>query len=107
MYCSTIREPYSAFHSQTRSTKASRPSWWRSVPSALSVFSTTAWVAMPAWSVPRIQSELRPFIRFIRTSASCIEPFRAWPMCSAPVTFGGGIATEKFSSGVPSAGGWK
>ena len=22
-------------------------------------------------------------------------------MCSAPVTFGGGIATEKFSSGVP------
>ena len=24
-------------------------------------------------------------------------------MCSAPVTFGGGIATEKFSSGVPSA----
>ena len=28
-------------------------------------------------------------------------------MCSAPVTFGGGIAIEKFSSGVPSAGGWK
>ena len=28
-------------------------------------------------------------------------------MWSAPVTFGGGIATEKFSSGVPSAGGWK
>ena len=23
-------------------------------------------------------------------------------MCSAPVTFGGGIAIEKFSSGVPS-----
>ena len=28
-------------------------------------------------------------------------------MCSAPVTFGGGIAIEKFSSGVPSASGWK
>ena len=28
-------------------------------------------------------------------------------MCSAPVTFGGGIAIEKFSSGVPSAGGSK
>ncbi len=62
---------------------------------------------MPAWSVPRIQSALRPRIRFIRTSASCIEPFSACPICSAPVTFGGGIATEKFSSGVPSAGGWK
>ena len=28
-------------------------------------------------------------------------------MCSAPVTFGGGIAIEKFSSGLPSAGGSK
>ena len=28
-------------------------------------------------------------------------------MCSTPVTFGGGIATEKFSSAVPSASGWK
>ena len=27
-------------------------------------------------------------------------------MCSAPVTFGGGIAIEKFSSGVPSGSGW-
>ena len=77
------------------------------MPSALRPFSTTDWVAMPAWSVPRIQSALRPFIRFIRTSASCIEPFSAWPMCRAPVTFGGGIATEKFSSGVPVASGWK
>ena len=28
-------------------------------------------------------------------------------MCSSPVTFGGGIATEKFSTGVPRASGWK
>ena len=28
-------------------------------------------------------------------------------MCRAPVTFGGGIATEKFSSATPSALGWK
>src|SRR3954462_13783772 len=27
-------------------------------------------------------------------------------MCSAPVTFGGGIAIEKFSSDVPSGSGW-
>ena len=30
-------------------------------------------MAIPAWSVPRIQSVLRPRIRFIRTSASCID----------------------------------
>jgi hypothetical protein len=27
-------------------------------------------------------------------------------MCSAPVTFGGGIAIEKFSSALPAASGW-
>ena len=27
-------------------------------------------------------------------------------MCSAPVTFGGGTAIEKFSSGVPAGSGW-
>ncbi len=107
MYCSTIRDPYSSFQAQTRSTKASRPSSWRVLPSARSSFSTTAWVAMPAWSVPRIQSVLRPRMRFMRTSASCIEPFRAWPMWRAPVTFGGGIATEKFAAGAPVASGWK
>ena len=62
---------------------------------------------MPAWSVPRIQSVFFPRIRFIRTNASCIDPFSACPMCSTPVTFGGGIATEKFPSGLPSARGWK
>jgi hypothetical protein len=30
----------------------------------------------------------------MRISASWIVPFSAWPMCSAPVTFGGGIAIE-------------
>ena len=32
-------------------------------------------------------------------------PFSAWPMCSAPVTFGGGTAIEKFSSALPSGSG--
>ncbi len=27
-------------------------------------------------------------------------------MCRAPVTFGGGTAIEKFSSGVPAGSGW-
>src|ERR671938_315303 len=39
-------------------------------------------------------------------SVSCTEPLSAWPMCSAPVTLGGGIAIEKFSAGVPSGSGW-
>ena len=50
---------------------------------------------------------LRPRIRLMRMSTSWIVPFSAWPMWSAPVTLGGGIAIEKFSSGVPSAVGWK
>ena len=33
-------------------------------------------------------------IRAKRISVSWIEPSSAWPMCSAPVTFGGGIAIE-------------
>ena len=43
----------------------------------------------------------------IRVSASWTVPLSAWPMCSAPVTFGGGIAIEKLVSGVPSGGGSK
>src|SRR3954462_1342756 len=39
-------------------------------------------------------------------SASWTEPLSAWPMCSTPVTFGGGSAIEKFSSGVPAGSGW-
>ena len=61
---------------------------------------------MPAWSVPKIHFVRRPFIRCTRTMASWIDPFRAWPMWSAPVTFGGGIAIEKFSDASPSGSGW-
>jgi hypothetical protein len=50
--CRVMVEPDFSFHSQTRFTKASRPSARRLVPSASSWRSTTIWVAMPAWSVP-------------------------------------------------------
>ena len=50
--CCVMRPPCSPFHSQTRSTNASRPISWRSRPSLASSRSTTFWVAMPAWSVP-------------------------------------------------------
>ena len=45
---------------------------------------------MPAWSVPGTQSVFSPFIRWKRTSASMIVCWNACPMCSVPVTFGGG-----------------
>ena len=50
--CSMMRPPYSAFHSQTRSRNSSRVMSRRRMPSFARSFSTTAWVAMPAWSVP-------------------------------------------------------
>jgi hypothetical protein len=49
---------------------------------------------MPAWSVPRIHFVRLPSIRLWRISVSWTAPFSAWPMCSTPVTFGGGIAIE-------------
>ena len=102
-----IVPPYSSRHSHVRSMNASRPSSSRLVPSERRSRSTWVWVAMPAWSVPRIHFVLRPCMRAWRIRPSWIEPLSAWPMCSAPVTFGGGIAIEKFSCGEPSGSGWK
>ncbi len=58
-----IVEPDSSFHFHTRSTNCSRPRSRRATPSARSWFSTTIWVAMPAWSVPSCQSVSKPRIR--------------------------------------------
>jgi hypothetical protein len=85
---------------------AARPSSVRDVPSRTRSASTCFCVAMPAWSVPSTHFAGRPSIRARRTSTSWIEPFSAWPMCSAPVTLGGGTAIENVSSGVPSGAGW-
>ena len=75
-----------------RSTSPSRPRSCRVIFSSLkSRRSTTAWVAMPAWSVPGIQSVSKPCIRFWRMRMSCSVLFRAWPRCRAPVTLGGGM----------------
>ena len=90
-------EPDCSFHAHTRSTNASRPMARREVPSASSWRSTTICVAMPAWSVPGCQSNvLLPFMRCQRVSTSMSVCWNAWPMCSVPVTFGGGswIAKE-------------
>jgi hypothetical protein len=66
----------------------------RLVPSETSSRSTCVWVAMPAWSVPRIHLVRLPRMRLWRISVSWMEPLSAWPMCSAPVTLGGGMAIE-------------
>ena len=89
-----IVPPYCSRQAHTRSTNASRPSSSRLVPSATSARSTWVWVAIPAWSVPRIHFVRTPRMRWWRIRQSWIESLSAWPMCSAPVTFGGGIAIE-------------
>jgi hypothetical protein len=92
--CSTIVEPYWSRQRHTRSMNFSRPSCSRLVPSASSARSTSVWVAMPAWSVPKIHLVRLPRMRASRISASWTESLSACPMCSAPVTFGSGIAIE-------------
>ncbi len=69
----------------------SRPSSRRLTPSAFSFLSTFVCVAMPAWSVPKIQRVDLPRMRAQRTMASWMESSRACPMWSLPVTFGGGM----------------
>src|SRR3546814_1859747 len=46
---------------------------------------------MPALSMPTTHSASLPRRRSERTSTSCNVLSSAWPMCSAPVTFGGGL----------------
>ena len=90
-----IRFSYSSFQAQIRATRASRPRSWRVFfSSSRSRFSTTAWVAIPAWSVPGIQSTSYPCIRRQRIKMSWSVLFSAWPRCSAPVTFGGGMTMQ-------------
>ena len=97
--------PDLAFHSQTLATKASRPMSRRPMlPAAASWRSTTIWVAMPAWSVPGSHSAALPRMRSKRISMSCSVLFSAWPMCSEPVTFGGGMTIENGSAAGSSVG---
>ena len=63
LICSTMMPPYSCVQSQQASMNFSRPISRREMPSPLSFLSTLVWVAMPAWSVPRIQRVETPFMR--------------------------------------------
>ena len=55
---------------------------------------TVSAVAMPAWSVPGSQSTSLPSMRALRARMSWMVLLRTWPMCSTPVTFGGGMTME-------------
>ena len=84
------------FCSQTRDRNLSRPMSRREGSPFLAISrSVTICVAIPAWSVPGCQRVSSPFIRCQRTRISCSVLLKAWPMCKLPVTFGGGIITEK------------
>ena len=48
--------------------------------------------------LPGCQSVSKPRIRCQRTRMSCSVLLKAWPMCSEPVTFGGGIMMQKVSA---------
>mmetsp|Transcript_34107 Transcript_34107/g.77031 ORF Transcript_34107/g.77031 Transcript_34107/m.77031 type:complete len:265 (+) Transcript_34107:2325-3119(+) len=87
-----ILEPYASFHSHTFSRNLSRPrSCLVSPCSFMSIFSTTDWVAIPAWSVPGRYRAGSPFMRCHRVKVSSMAAVRAWPRWSDPVTLGGGI----------------
>ena len=59
-----IVPPNSSRHSHVRSMNSSRPSASRLVPCCFRRFSTWVWVAMPAWSVPRIHFDRAPSMRW-------------------------------------------
>lgn len=94
--CSVMRLPYVSFHFHTSDTNASRPRSCRLTPRSFARrFSTTACVAIPAWSVPGTHSVGLPIMRFQRVMQSSTAAVSAWPRCSDPVTLGGGITMTK------------
>ena len=93
-----ILPPNSSFHSHTRATNSSRPRSRRVKPLRRSnARSTTLCVAMPAWSMPGTHATCLPLIRWNRASASWMVTVSACPMCSAPVTLGGGSSILQVS----------
>ncbi len=86
---------YSSFHFWILATNSSRAKSVRLRPSSASTrFSTTVWVAMPAWSVPGIHTALSPAMRRQRMVMSWIVLFSPCPRCSRSVTLGGGMTMQ-------------
>src|SRR3989338_1411870 len=93
--CLIMVEPYSSRHLHTSLRNSSLPKSCLFLPALASFFSTTFWVAMPAWSVPGIHKLEKFCILFHRIRISCKVLFKAWPIWRMPVTFGGGITMVK------------
>ena len=88
-----MRLPYWSTQLQTRSTNRCRPMSCLDTPSEASIRSTTTCVAIPAWSLPGRKSVGSPLIRCHLTIRSSSAVVSACPMCSSPVTLGGGMMT--------------
>lgn len=94
----TICASFSPFHCSTSSRKAVLPITCRVSPFSLRNFrSTTVWVAIPAWSVPGIHSQVYPFSSFHLNMTSSTAVVRKCPKWSWPVTLGGGRSRLKLS----------
>ena len=89
--CSSIMPPCRCVHSQAWCRNSSRLRSFLAIPSEASLATTFASVAILAWSVPGTQQAFLPCIRALRTSTSCMVLLSMCPICSTPVTLGGGI----------------
>ena len=92
--CSRMMPPCSRVHSHACSRNASRLRSALRMPCSRNRRTTVASVAREAWSVPGTQHAFLPCIRARRTSTSWMVLLSMWPMCSTPVTLGGGITTQ-------------
>ena len=93
--CWRMMPPYFSFHSQAYSRNCSLVREDLLMPFSRSMATTLASVAIDAWSVPGTQHALK-------TTHACFADenipdgiVQAMPMCSTPVTFGGGSRSYK------------
>ena len=104
--CWRMMSPHSWRQAQMRRTISSRPRSCRVLCSCWWILrSTTACVAMPAWSVPGTHRVFRPCMRRQRIRISCSVLLSAWPRCRRSVTLGGGMTIVKGSPGRRPRGG--
>ena len=88
-----------SFHAHTRSTNFSRPRSWRG-DALFGELALDDLLRGDAGVIGAGQPErdCSPLIRSKRTRMSCSVLLSAWPMCSDPVTFGGGMTMQNGSA---------
>ena len=98
--CLRMMPPCSSVQSHACFKNSSRVKSLLLIPCSLRRLITFASVAIEAWSVPGTQHAFLPSKRARRTNISCIVSLSTCPMCSTPVTLGGGI-TMVYGSCLP------